>query len=275
MRIWEWDADINDDTIRILVGNVPEKMAGMAGTAHVCNVPLICHDYHGMSMSPPSKAEVRSPRFTGSGWLAFPALRAAYKHVQLELEFRPEAWDGVLLLAGERDDLQGDFMALILHHGFIEFRYLNFILYGLFSRITFREPLFVGGPGNTTGLERLPVRTGFKGCIRHLEANEHHYRFPLAPQGDAANGFDIDRNGVLFPQVPSFNGSSYLRYPGLADTSLSWLELSVTLKPTAPDGVILYNGHHSDATGDFIALYLSSGHVQFTFDLGTGPATLR
>lgn len=77
------------------------------------------------------------------------------------------------------------------------------------------------------------------------------------------------------PQVPSFNGSSYLRYPGLADTSLSWLELSVTLKPTAPDGVILYNGHHSDATGDFIALYLSSGYVQFTYDLGTGPATLR
>ncbi|KAH0954021.1 hypothetical protein HN011_007523 [Eciton burchellii] len=300
------------------------------------------------------EAEVRSPRFTGSGWLAFPALRAAYKHVQLELEFRPEAWDGVLLLAGERDDLQGDFMALILHHGFIEFRFdcgsgvgtvrstetvrLNewntLSVYrhrwdawiqlnqekrvegrskGLFSRITFREPLFVGGPGNTTGLERLPVRTGFKGCIRHLEANEHHYRFPLAPQGDAANGFDVeectadrcskvpcshggkclttggDTAVCLCPlgytgdlcetrvdlQVPSFNGSSYLRYPGLADTSLSWLELSVTLKPTAPDGVIVYNGHHSDATGDFIALYLSSSHVQFTFDLGTGPATLR
>lgn len=84
-----------------------------------------------------------------------------------------------------------------------------------------------------------------------------------------------ERFFFLFPQVPSFNGSSYLRYPGLADTSLSWLELSVTLKPTAQDGVILYNGHHSDATGDFIALYLSSGHVQFTFDLGTGPATLR
>ncbi|KAK2589303.1 hypothetical protein KPH14_007854 [Odynerus spinipes] len=247
------------------------------------------------------ETEVRSPRFTGSGWLAFPALRAAYKHVQLELEFRPEAWDGVLLLAGERDDLQGDFMALILHHGFVEFR------------ITFREPLFVGGPGNTSGLERLPVRTGFKGCIRHFEANEHRYRFPLAPQGDAANGFDVeectadrcskvpcahggkclttggDTAVCLCPlgytgdlcetrvdlQVPSFNGSSYLRYPGLGDTSLSWLELSVTLKPTAPDGVIVYNGHHSDATGDFIALYLSSGYVHFTFDLGTGPATLR
>ncbi|XP_043678899.1 pikachurin isoform X2 [Vespula pensylvanica] len=300
------------------------------------------------------EVEVRSPRFTGSGWLAFPALRAAYKHVQLELEFRPEAWDGVLLLAGERDDLQGDFMALILHHGFIEFRFdcgsgagtvrstqtvkLNewntLSVYrhrwdawiqlnqekrvqgrseGLFSRITFREPLFVGGPGNTSGLERLPVRTGFKGCIRHLEANEHRYRFPLAPQGDAANGFDVeectadrcskvpcahggkclttggDTAVCLCPlgytgdlcetrvdlQVPSFNGSSYLRYPGLGDTSLSWLELSVTLKPTAPDGVIIYNGHHSDASGDFIALYLSSGYVHFTFDLGTGAATLR
>ncbi|XP_043475420.1 pikachurin isoform X1 [Leptopilina heterotoma] len=300
------------------------------------------------------ETEVRSPRFTGSGWLAFPALRAAYKHVQLELEFRPEAWDGVLLLAGERDDLQGDFMALILHHGFIEFRFdcgsgvgivrssepvkLNewntLSIYrhrwdawiqlnrekrvqgrskGLFSRITFREPLFVGGPGNTTGLERLPVRNGFRGCIRHLEANEHRYRFPLAPRGDAANGFDVeectadrcskvpcshggkclttggDTAVCLCPlgytgdlcetrvdlQVPSFNGSSYLRYPGLAETSLSWLELAVTLKPTARNGVILYNGHHSDATGDFIALYLSGGHVQFTFDLGTGPATLR
>ncbi|XP_076165128.1 pikachurin isoform X2 [Ptiloglossa arizonensis] len=300
------------------------------------------------------EAEVRSPRFTGSGWLAFPALKAAYKHVQLELEFRPEAWDGILLLAGERDDLQGDFMALILHHGFIEFRFdcgsgvgtvrstqtvrLNewntLTVYrhrwdawiqlnqekraegrskGLFARITFREPLFVGGPGNTTGLERLPVRTGFKGCVRHLEANEHRYRFPLAPQGDAANGFDVeectadrcskvpcshggkclttggDTAVCLCPlgytgdlcetrvdlQVPSFNGSSYLRYPGLADTSLSWLELAVTLKPTAADGVILYNGHHSDATGDFIALYLSSGHVHIMFDLGTGPADLR
>ncbi|XP_011498922.1 PREDICTED: pikachurin [Ceratosolen solmsi marchali] len=300
------------------------------------------------------KVEVRSPRFTGLSWLAFPALHAAYKHVQLELEFRPEAWDGVLLLAGERDDLQGDFMALIIHHGYVEFRFdcgsgvgivrssetvklnewniLNIYRHrwdawlqlnqekriqgrskGLFSRITFREPLFVGGPGNTSGLERLPVRNGFWGCVRNLEINEQRYRFPLAPQGDALNGFDVEKctadrcskvpcehggkclttggdtavclcplgyTGDLCEtrvdlQVPSFNGSSYLRYAGLAETSLSWLELSVTLKPTSPDGVILYNGHHSDATGDFIALYLTEGHVQFTFDLGTGCATLR
>ncbi|XP_011315506.1 pikachurin [Fopius arisanus] len=301
-----------------------------------------------------NEIQVKSPRFTGSSWLAFPALKAAYKHIQLDLEFRPEAWNGILLLTGERDDLQGDFMAVILHHGFIEFRFdcgsgvgvvrstdtvklnewntLNVYRHrwdawitlnsgkrvqgrskGLFSRITFQEPLFVGGPGNTTGLERLPVRIGFRGCVRHLEANDHHYRLALAPEGDTINGFDVeectadrcskvpcshggkclttggDTAVCLCPlgytgdlcetrvdlQVPSFNGSSYLRYPGLGDTSLSWLELSVTLKPTSSNGVILYNGHHSDATGDFIALYLADGHIQFTFDLGTGPATLR
>jgi hypothetical protein len=54
--------------------------------------------------------------------MAFPALRAAYKHVQLELEFRPEAWDGILFLTGERDDMAGDFMALLLHQGFVELR---------------------------------------------------------------------------------------------------------------------------------------------------------
>lgn len=82
---------------------------------------------------------------------------------------------------------------------------------GLFSRITFREPLFVGGPGNTTGLERLPVRTGFKGCIRHLEANEHHYRFPLAPQGDAANGFDVGKYRITV-QHPVSAESNFPRY---------------------------------------------------------------
>ncbi|KAF7993809.1 hypothetical protein HCN44_011078 [Aphidius gifuensis] len=299
--------------------------------------------------------KIKSPRFTGFGWLAFSPLKAAYKHVQLNIDFRPEAWDGIILLTGERDDLQGDFMAVILHHGFIEFRFdcgsgvgivrstetvklnewnsLNVFRHrwdawiqlnsdkrvqgrskGLFSRITFQEPLFVGGPGNTSGLERLPVKIGFKGCIRHFEANEHHYRFFLTPQGDTVAGFDVDEctadrcskvpcshggkclttggdtavclcplgyTGDLCEtrvdlQVPSFNGSSYLRYPGLGDTSLSWLEFSVTIKPLALDGVLLYNGHHSDnSTGDFIALYLLSGHVTFTFDLGSGPATLR
>ncbi|KAK9877465.1 hypothetical protein WA026_018573 [Henosepilachna vigintioctopunctata] len=66
--------------------------------------------------------DIRSPRFQGRSWLGFPALRGAYKHVQLAVQIRPEAYDGVFLLTGERDDMAGDFMALLLHQGRVEFR---------------------------------------------------------------------------------------------------------------------------------------------------------
>ena len=86
---------------------------------------------------------------------------------------------------------------------------LLLFLQGLFSRITFREPLFVGGPGNTTGLtDKLPTEDGLKGCIRHLEVNDHIYSFNMAPGGDSVKGFDVgkyssgthttDKGGVCF-----------------------------------------------------------------------------
>ncbi|XP_046662292.1 pikachurin [Homalodisca vitripennis] len=321
----------------------------LEGGVHRCQCPL---GRTGQTCD--TETEVRSPRFSGQGWLAFPALRAAYKHVQLQLEFRPESWDGILFLTGERDDLAGDFMVLFLYQGFVEFRFdcgsgvgvvrsednvlLNqwnkLTLYrhrwdawiqlnggkrvqgrskGLFSRITFREPVFIGGRGNTSGItEKLPTERGFRGCVRHLEINDLIYNFALAPVGDAVKGFDIEecvadrcskvpcQHGgkcltsgetavCLCPlgftgdlcetrldlQVPSFNGSSYLRYPGLGGSALSWLDLLLVFKPSAKDGVILYNGHRSDGVGDFVSVYMSEGHLEFTFDLGTGAATLR
>lgn len=41
--------------------------------------------------------------------------------LQLHIEFRPEAYDGIVLLTGERDDLTGDFLAIVMSDGFIEF----------------------------------------------------------------------------------------------------------------------------------------------------------
>lgn len=65
-------------------------------------------------------------------------------------------------------------------------------LQGLFSRITFREPVFLGGTGNITGLaKRLPVYDGMTGCIRKFIANEHEYIFAMTPTGDATKGFDV------------------------------------------------------------------------------------
>ncbi|XP_050098392.1 uncharacterized protein LOC126579122 isoform X2 [Anopheles aquasalis] len=296
--------------------------------------------------------KVNTPRFSKRSWLAFPALRGAYKHVQLHIEFRPESFDGILLLTGERDDLTGDFMALLLHQGFLEFwfdcgsgmgrvkseetivlnQWNTITIYrhrwdawlvlnqgnrvqgrskGLFSRITFREPVFLGGYGNITGLDRkLPVSTGFTGCIRKFVANDHDYNFQQAPLGDVSHGFDIqecitDRcsrypcqhGGKCLPsddgaiclcplgfggdlcemrldlQVPSFNGSSYLRYAPLGDSCIIWFELKIIIKPLLEDGLLLYSGHHE--YGDYISLCLNMGYVEFTYDLGSGPATVR
>ncbi|XP_061498285.1 uncharacterized protein LOC1274724 isoform X2 [Anopheles gambiae] len=296
--------------------------------------------------------KVNTPRFSKHSWVAFPALRGAYKHVQLHIEFRPESFDGILLLTGERDDLTGDFMALLLHQGFVEFwfdcgsgmgrvkseetivlnQWNTITIYrhrwdawlvlnqgnrvqgrskGLFSRITFREPVFLGGYGNITGLDRkLPVSTGFTGCIRKFVANDHDYNFQQGSLGDVSHGFDIqecitDRcsrypcqhGGKCLPsddgaiclcplgfggdlcemrldlQVPSFNGSSYLRYAPLGDSCIIWFELKIIIKPLLEDGLLLYSGHHE--YGDYISLCLNMGHVEFTYDLGSGPATVR
>lgn len=71
-------------------------------------------------------------------------------------------------------------------------------------------------------------------------------------------------------QVPSFNGSSHLRYRGLGEDALTWLDFEITLKPTSPNGLILYNGHRGDGFGDFMALSINDGYIEFTYDLGTG-----
>nr|XP_036233101.1 uncharacterized protein LOC106619610 [Bactrocera oleae]XP_036233105.1 uncharacterized protein LOC106619610 [Bactrocera oleae]XP_036233111.1 uncharacterized protein LOC106619610 [Bactrocera oleae]XP_036233118.1 uncharacterized protein LOC106619610 [Bactrocera oleae] len=296
--------------------------------------------------------KIRTPKFSKHSWLAFPALRGAYKHVQIRVEFRPESFDGIILLSGERDDLTGDFMTLLLNKGFVEFwfdcgsgvgsvrsretillnEWNSVIIYrhrwdawlvlnhgtkvqgrsnGLFSRITFREPVFLGGTGNITGLtKRLPVNNGFIGCIRRFVANEHEYKFEEHPLGDVTKGFDIQdcvtdkcftypcqHGGKCLPsdqgavclcpigfvgdlceirmdlQVPAFNGSSFLRYAPLGDSALIWLELKIILKAEQPDGLILYSG--SAKHGDFIALSLTGGFVEFVFDLGSGPAVVR
>lgn len=65
------------------------------------------------------------------------------------------------------------------------------ILQGLFSRITFREPVFLGGTGNITRTQVLPVFDGFVGCIRKFVANDHEYNFKSSPYGDVAQGLDV------------------------------------------------------------------------------------
>ena len=62
---------------------------------------------------------------------------------------------------------------------------------------------------------------------------------------------------------------------GLADTSPLWNDLEVVIRPEAEDGLILYNGNSNEGSGDFLALFLSRGFVEFAFDNGDAYTIVR
>ncbi|XP_064476883.1 pikachurin-like [Ornithodoros turicata] len=301
------------------------------------------------------EVEVRYPRFGGSSYLSLPVLKNAHRLMQITLQFRPESHDAILLYSGETPELVGDYFAVLLDKGFVEFRFdcgmgqgilrsdqpavLNswntLTVYrdrwdawmqlnsghqvqgrskGLFSRITFRLNVYLGGSPNASLVSgRIGAQEGFQGCVRYLEINGKRYDFRPESQGDAVDGADIEECGgdvcsrmqcqnggqcvTTSPDrgvclcalgfagptcetrvdivVPSFNGSSFLRFPGLGNDHLSFVELKMVVKPLSPHGVFLYNGCKMDGTGDFLALQMVNGFVECSFDLGTGTAVIR
>uniref|UniRef100_A0A665WXX5 Agrin n=1 Tax=Echeneis naucrates TaxID=173247 RepID=A0A665WXX5_ECHNA len=62
------------------------------------------------------------------------------------------------------------------------------------------------------------------------------------------------------------------QYFGLESAGLS---MTVVLKANDSNGLIFYNGQKSDGKGDFISLSLNNGILEFRYDLGKGPATIR
>lgn len=51
--------------------------------------------------------------------------------------------------------------------------------------------------------------------------------------------------------------------------------MTVILMANDSNGLIFYNGQKSDGKGDFISLSLNNGILEFRYDLGKGPATIR
>lgn len=180
--------------------------------------------------------------FSGHSWVSLPTLTHAYSDLQLSLEFKPEAPNGIILLTGETGDMTGDYLALLLRDGHVELRLdcgtgpgivrttspvhlgrwnrltvfrhdwgvwvqLNGGRHdegrsqGLFSRITFAQPVVLGGTAVFLNTDHfLEMDAGYKGCIRNLEINNKAYNLnpPSAisgkteQAGDALRGTDID-----------------------------------------------------------------------------------
>ncbi|XP_052742343.1 pikachurin [Bicyclus anynana] len=96
-------------------------------------------------------------------------------------------------------------------------------------------------------------------------------RVCLCPLGYAGKRCEI----TLDLKVPRFNGSSYLRLPGLGNSAQSWLDIQITLRPSSGDGLVLYDAEHPSGDGDFFSLHLRDYFVEFAFDLGSGIALVR
>ncbi|XP_029291123.1 agrin isoform X7 [Cottoperca gobio] len=78
--------------------------------------------------------------------------------------------------------------------------------------------------------------------------------------------------------MPLFNGDSYLELKGLhlyRHDLRQKVSLTVILMANDSNGLIFYNGQKSDGKGDFISLSLNEGVLEFRYDLGKGPATIR
>ena len=61
-------------------------------------------------------------KFSGSSYIRYPGLGdSALIWLAVEIIFKPEARDGILLYNGDRNDGRGDFMAVVLDDGFVVF----------------------------------------------------------------------------------------------------------------------------------------------------------
>ena len=80
-----------------------------------------------------------------------------------------------------------------------------------------------------------------------------------------------------FPQNPS----SYMSFQPLRDVYLD-LDILLSFRPEATDGVLLYNGQYTNGRqdgrtdrGDFVCFGLNGAYPEFRFDVGSGPAIIR
>jgi dystroglycan 1 len=52
--------------------------------------------------------------------------------------------------------------------------------------------------------------------------------------------------------------------------------MAMKVKPeTVEDGLLMYSAQSNNGDGDFTALSIKDGHLEFQYDTGTGPALIR
>ncbi|XP_010780370.1 pikachurin [Notothenia coriiceps] len=172
-----------------------------------------------------------------------------------------------------------------------------------------------GSPNAYWLVRATGTNRGFLGCIQSLTVNNKAINIRPWPLGRALSGADIGEcsdsvcdlvscanGGVCFANradgficlcplgfrgalceetfslsSPLFNETVFsyavIPWPQSFQSYLSFMEFELTFRPSLPDGTLLYS---DDAgSGDFLAINLVDGYVEFRFDCGSGGATIR
>ena len=74
----------------------------------------------------------------------------------------------------------------------------------------------------------------------------------------------VQENGAML----DFRGFSYVQLPRI-DSAARSISIELWVMPRTANGLVLYNGQYP-GKGDYIAVNMLNGHVQFLFDLGSG-----
>ena len=74
-------------------------------------------------------------------------------------------------------------------------------------------------------------------------------------------------------RIPNFNGNSFVELLPMENPSHK-VSVEIEFKAYNSEGILLFAQQDSKMGSDFISIHLKEGFVEFSFDLGTGPARI-
>ncbi|KAL0901465.1 hypothetical protein ABMA27_006716 [Loxostege sticticalis] len=91
--------------------------------------------------------------------------------------------------------------------------------------------------------------------------------------GSNGNTCNNDVNVVQETWSPQFNGTSYIELPPLEGLGKAF-RIEIWFLTNRFSGMLLYTGQSNKAKGDFVAINLVNGYLQFRYNLGSGVANI-